>query len=241
MAGSFIFAIQSACAGSQGTVELRADFEAASLRNHEIVALPYDPERILDSLERASSEPRPQFPELEAELMGFRRSNPDSITEFRADWIDTREEVARLADSLNEIGRAAPGYAAAYARFRAAYTILARTEAGLEREMRNELAEDRELARRAAAAADSVRRWERKAYRDFGHLTDAFDEVLVRTDSTGKARVELSPGRWWIVARAADRENPFLEYSWNIPIVVSAVVPVVVPVSSRNVTLRWRR
>ena len=241
MACPFVLAIQPACAGTQGTVELRADFEPASLHNHEFVALPYDPELILDSLERASSEPRPQFPELEAELMGFQRSNPDSIAEFRAGWIDTRNEVARLADSLNEIGRAAPGYAAAYARFRAAYAVLARTEAGLEREMRNELAEDRELARRAAAAADSVRRWERKAYRDFAHLTDAFDEVRVTTDGTGKARVELATGRWWIVAHAADRENPFLEFSWNIPIVVSAVVPVVVPVASHNVTLRWRR
>jgi len=241
VAGSFVFAIQSACVGSHGTVEFKADFAAASLRNHEIVALPYDPERILDSLERASSEPRPQFPELEAELMGFRRSNPHSIEESRADWINTREEVARLADSLNEIGRAAPGYAAAYARFRTAYAILARTEAGLEREMRNELAEDRDLARRAAAAADSVRRWERKAYRDFAHLTDAFDDVRVTTDSAGNARVELAPGRWWIVAHVADRENPFLEFSWNIPIVVSSVVPVVVPVSSHNVTLRWRR
>lgn len=241
MAGSFVLAIQSACDGSQGTVEIRADFEAASLSNHEIVALPYDPERILDSLGRAFSEPRPEFPELEVELMGFRRSNPDSIAEFRAGWIDTREEVARLADSLNEIGRAAPGYAAAFARFRAAYTTLARTEAGLEREMRSELAEDRELARRAAAAADSVRLWERKAYRDFWHLTEALDEVRVTTDGAGKARVELAPGPWWIVAHAADPENPFLEFSWSIPIVVSVMVPVVVPVSSHTVTLRWRR
>ena len=107
--------------------------------------------------------------------------------------------------------------------------------------MRTELADDRDLAQRAAAAADSVRRWEQAAFRDFSRITASLEEVLVTTDSVGRARVSLSPGRWWVVARVSDPDNPFLEFSWNVPVVVSSLVPIVVPVGDHNVSLRWRR
>ena len=222
-------------------MELEATLDDAPLNDLEIVAVPYNAQRILDSLERASIEPRPEFPELEAELRAFRRRDPDSIAALSSHWGDARRRVARLADSLNVMGRQAPGYGAAYARFRAEYSRLAGEEAELEGRMRRELGDDRELAARAAAAADSVRRWETEAYRDFALLTAGFDEHRVSTDSAGRARISLRAGPWWLVARKADPDNPFLERAWNVPIVVSSLVPIVVPVSTHNVTLRWRR
>ena len=239
--GIVMLAFQTGCSGSEGTLEVRAVLDGTPQSGLEIAVLSYDAERILDSLERASPEPRPEFSELDAALRAFRRADPDSIADLHSDWVETRRTVDRLADSLNQIGRAAPGYAAAYARFRAAYRSLAGTEAGLEGRMRTQLADDRDLAQRAAAAADSVRRWERTALRDFSGLTASLEEVLVTADSVGRARVSLSPGRWWIVARVSDPDNPFLEFSWNVPVVVSSLVPIVVPVGDHNVRLRWRR
>ncbi len=236
-----MLAFHAACSGPNGTLEVRAVLDGTPQNGLEIAVLPYDAERILDSLERASPDPRPEFSELDATLRAFRRADPDSIAALHSDWTETRQIVDRLADSLNQIGRADPGYAAAYARFRAAYRRLAGTEAGLESRMRTELADDRDLAQRAAAAADSVRRWERTALRDFSRLTASLEEVLVTTDSVGRARFSLSPGRWWVVARVSDPDNPFLEFSWNVPVVVSSLVPIVVPVGDHNVSLRWRR
>ena len=239
--GIVMLAFQAGCSGPEGTLEVRAVLDGTPQDSLEIAVLSYDAQGILDSLERASPDPRPEFSELDAALRAFRRADPDSIADLHSDWTNTRRTVDRLADSLNQIGRAAPGYADAYARFRSAYRTLAGTEAGLESRMRTELAEDRDLAQRAAAAADSLRTWERTAFRDFSQLTASLEEVVVTTDSAGRARVSLSPGRWWIVGRVSDPDNPFLEFSWNVPVVVSSLVPVVVPVGDHNVSLRWRR
>ncbi len=239
--GTVMLALQTGCSGPDATLEVRAVLDGTPQSGQEIAVLSYDTQRILDSLERASRDPRPEFSELDAALRAFRRADPDSIADLHSEWTKTRQTVDRLADSLNQIGRAAPGYAAAYARFRAAYRNLAGTEAGLESRMRTELADDRDLAQRAAAAADSLRSWERTAFRDFSRLTASLEKVLVTTDSVGRARVSLSPGRWWIVGRVSDPDNPFLEFSWNVPVVVSSLVPIVVPVGDHNVTLRWRR
>ncbi len=174
-------------------------------------------------------------------MRDYERRDPDSIAGAHSGWASGRQAVAELGDSLNAAGRGAPGYAAAYARFRAAYNALAREEADLEARMRRELGGDRELARRAAAAADSLRRWEQDAFRDFAALTDPLPAVRLRTDHDGRIRISLPTGRWWLVARLEDPDNPFLELAWNVPVVVSGFVPIVAPLSGRNVTLRWRR
>ena len=107
--------------------------------------------------------------------------------------------------------------------------------------MRRELGSDRELALRAGAAADSLRRWEAEAYRAWRSLVAEYDEIRITTDSLGRAQVYLEAGTWWLVARHTDPENPFMEFAWHVPVVVSSIVPVATHLSDHNVTLQWRR
>jgi hypothetical protein len=228
------------CRGT-GTLVVRASLDGTPMTDLDIVAVPYDAAGLLDSLEQAAPVPKPQFPDLEAELRAYRRKPPDAVTTLNAEWENARQAVADLADSLNAMDRGSADYAAAYARFRAAYDALSQEEAELEGRMRQELGSDRVLATRAAAAADSLRRWEMDAYQDLPSLVARYPEVTATTDSDGIATLSLDAGRWWLVARTPDPVNPFMEFSWTVPVVVSPIVPVTTPLSARNVTLRWRR
>ena len=234
------FLLTAAC-GTHGTVEVAAMLDDVPLAGLQIVALSYDTQGILDSLAEWAEEPAPEFPELEAELQAFERRDADSIVALHAEWVEARQRVADLADSLTGVGKGSPGYAAAYARFRNAYNALSSDERALEQKMREDFGGDRALAARAAAAADSIRTWERHAFRDFATIVEGRQEVDVTTDSLGHARVTLSKGMWWLVARRADPTNPFMEFVWSVPVVVSPLVPVATPVSGRNVSVRWRR
>ena len=227
--------------GGEGEVRLRATLGDVPLADLEIVALPYDARSILDSLERIASTPRPDYAALEAKLRAYQRKNSDSIANLSAEWGEARGAVAELADSLNAMDRGSAEYAGAYARFKTAYDALSREEVALEGRMRRELGSDRDLALRAGAAADSLRRWEEEAHRDFALVVAGLEPVSTTTDSLGYARLELAAGRWWLALRRTDPENPFMEFVWNVPLVVSSLVPVATPLARHNVTLRWRR
>jgi len=227
--------------GGEGTLEFTASLDDMPIAGLEIVALPYDASGLLDSLEGAAPVPRPVFSELETELLAYRRKDTDSVTALSSEWAETRQAVADLADSLHAMERGTAAYARAYARFRAAYGALGREEAVLEGRMRRELGSDRELALRAGAAADSLRRWEAEAYGALRSLVAEYDEIRITTDSLGRAQVYLEAGTWWLVARHPDPENPFMEFAWHVPVVVSSIVPVATHLSDHNVTLRWRR
>jgi len=228
--------------GGEGTLEFTARLDDKPIAGLEIVALPYDANKLWDSLEQAAAVPRPVFSGLETELRAYRRKDPDSATTLSSEWAEARQAVADLTDSLRAMERGTAAYTRAYARFRTAYDALGRKEAVLEGRMRRELGSDRELALRAGAAADSLRRWEAEAYRALRSLVAKYDEVPpITTDSLGRAQVYLEAGTWWLVARHPDRGNPFMEFAWHVPVVVSSIVPVATHLSNHNVTLRWRR
>ncbi len=207
----------------------------------EIVALPYDASALLDSLEQAAAVPRPVFSELETELRAYRRKDPNSVTALSSEWAEARQAVADLADSYTRwsvVQRPTRGRTPVSGP---PTTPLAGKRRVLEGRMRRELGSDRELALRAGAAADSLRRWEAEAYGALRSLVAEYDEVSITTDSLGRAHVYLEAGTWWLVARHPDPENPFMEFAWHVPVVVSSIVPVATPLSDHNVTLRWRR
>ena len=227
--------------GGEGEVVLTATLNEVPLVGLEIVALPYDAQSLLDSLGRAAPTPRPDYAALEMELKDYQRKDSDSIDNLNAEWAEARSVVAELADTLNGMERGSAEYATAYIRLRTAHEALSREEVVLERRMMREFGSDRDIAARAAAAADSLRRWEEEAYRTFAELVAGQAGITGSTDSEGQARLELEAGRWWLVARRPDPENPFMEFAWNVPQVVSSLVPVATPLSGHNVTLRWRR
>jgi hypothetical protein len=237
----------TACAGSEARLEVRVVLhDGGPLSGVEVTAIPFDPDRLLDSLARASDLPQPQFPELDAEMATYRRPDEGSLRDVGALWLALRDSVAHLADSLNAVSPGSPGYAAAYERLRQQYQRLSQSAVERDRAFRERIGDDRGLASRAAAAADSLRRWERQAFADFPELADS---ALARasgqvhhavTDASGIAEFTLTTGSWWVIARWSDPENPFRERYWNTALVLSALGPKVAPLHAENSTFRWR-
>jgi len=211
----------------------------------EITALPFDAEAILDSLAAVSPAPRPTFPGLEAELAAYRSPEDDRLAEASRPWLALHDSVSRLADSLNGMDRRGATYARSYARFRQLYARLQQRATERDRALEELRGEDVTLARRAQAASESLRVWERDAYSSYpeaaGEALDRRGQEAVRAtaDEDGVLHLELPPGNWWIVARRPDPENPFQEYFWNVPLTVGWL-PVGVPLTERNTVRRWR-
>lgn len=212
----------------------------------EIVALPFDPTALLDSLALAADAPPPAFPALEAEVRAFRAPPPADLGEAGARWAAARDSLARLADSLRGLDREAPGYRAAYGRFRTLYGRLAQLSAARDAALQSITGEVRDLARRAGRAADSLRRWESVAYAAFDSLAarrireTGREPVRAVPGADGVAALELAEGAWWIALHLPVPDNPFLEREWLVPVVSRAGLPFGVPLAEVNATLRWR-
>lgn len=211
-----------------------------------LTALPFDPDRLLDSLAASATTPQPTFTALEAEMREYERPEPDPYEEVNRPWLALHDSVAALSDSLLERDRTEPGYAAAYERFRQLYARLAQRAAERDRALRAVAGDQVALARRAAAAADSLRSWEYQAYASYPEAAAAAVVHSGRavvdgtTDPDGHLALSIEPGRWWIVGRTPDPENPFMEYYWKVSVTATRVVPVRLPLTSGNASWRWR-
>jgi hypothetical protein len=237
----------TACGGGASPVTVQAVLEVAgSLAQLEITALPFDPDHILDSLRAEAPTAQPSFPGLEEELAAYRSPEDDRLAEATRPWLALYDTVARLADSLNLMDRRSPTYARIYQRFREQYARLQRRAAERDRALEELRGEDVALARRAQAAADSLRAWERQAYQGYAQAAGAALAASGRTVTAettaadGGAHFALAPGRWWVVARWPDPENPFHEYYWNVAVTTTGWLPLRVPLFSRNTQRRWR-
>ena len=215
----------------------------------EVTVFPVDPDALLDSLATAARRPKPQFTALEREMAGFRGDAfPDTTGSTRAirAWDATRDSVEALADTLRSMDRASLAYREAYGRLRGSYDRLGQRAAERDRAVRGGLGGERDLALRVAKAADSLRRWEQVAYAGFADRLERAvrqtgrDVRQVATDSTGIAEVQLPAGRWWIQARVRDPGNPFLERYWNLPVTLTRLVSVAMPLLDRTAVSRWR-
>lgn len=234
------------CGDAPVPVGVRASLGSGPLTGVTVIALPYDPQRLLDSLAAAYGRPAPAFPVLQAQMRAYhspaRIAGDDQAT---ARWRGIRDTVQALADSLRRVDRRSPGYAAAYHRFRLLYRQLMRRSAERESARRDEIGPVRELAQRAARAADSLRAWERAAYAGFDSAAAGMAAAAgraptsARTDTTGWARFALRPGTWWLTLTVPDSANPFLEYRWVIPLYLGRF-PVNVPLSAASARSGWR-
>ena len=237
----------SACSGS-APVHIRAFLPSGvPLVELEIAALPFDADGLLDSLAHAARTPAPAFPGIERQMEGYHRPEgaPEDGTLAGASRA-TRDSLERLGRTLSRMDRHAPGYREAYAGFRELYSRYAAREAAREGQVRKLFSADRHLAEQASRASDSLRAWEREAYRAFPRLAQervgrSGRQVLQwRTDSLGSADPRLPVGGWWLTARLPDPDNPFREFRWYVPVTVSAGLPFAVPFMGGNAAHRWR-
>lgn len=234
-----------ACTDAPTRVDVRVTLDGVPVPGLELVAYPFDPQRLLDSLAAAAAEPKPDFAALERELLAFTPPRDPPEDARAAAWQAIRDSVAALADSLNATDRRSAGYGGAYQRFRRMYARLVRNSAAREAARRVDLDPLRDLAHRAGRAADSLRAWETLAYAGFDSAVSIVVAERGRaplwgtTGIDGGVRLTLRPGAWHLQLRQPVADNPFLELVWNVPVVVSGF-PFRVPVTEATADTVWR-
>ncbi len=243
----FTLALGSTLACSaEGDLTVHLTLHESDLAGIEVVAVPFDPDGLLDSLAAAATEPPPTFADLEADLFAFDFSDDEALWAINEPWLALRDSVAQLSETLQRMDRTTPEYAAAYERFRTLYTTFTRRTAERDQELRRLDGNSVELARRARAAADTLRAWERIAYEAYDSLSAAAvaqsrrEPIQATSDGHGEVHISAPTATWWIIARLPDPENPFLEYYWSVPVRVNGLVPTSLTMSERAATHRWR-
>jgi hypothetical protein len=187
-----------------------------------VVALPYDRDSVLASLEARARTPRPHAAALESLFARFRgpftaytsisytagklrdslsllQKQLDSLPRD-AQYRSLRTDAARLSDSL------------------AAIELRARKARGTLDRARTEFVDQSESLRAA------VRQWEDSTYQGYDSIVERLvkrsghEAATDTTDQTGWAHFSLPRGPWWLYARAWDTSDPNAEWYWNIPV-----------------------
>lgn len=194
----------------------------APVPNLGLVALPYDRDSILRSLE-AKAPPRPNTAELDKLFQAFR----EPFTQFSAaryGLTAVQDTLAALKARLDALPRTDSSYEAQYRRFARlndSASVLARRVAQLRPAL--------DAARRAfVGPSDSlraiIRAWEDSTYRGYDTIVSDLARQLGRepiadtTGADGRARLRLPAGRWWLYARSWDATDPNAEWYWNVPV-----------------------
>ena len=194
-----------------------------------LVALPYDRDSVLKSLDASARTPRPHVAALDTLFREFRGPfTAYSAATFRLGKL--RDSVAEVKAALDSLPRNAPDYAVAYARFgRLSDTLkVAQTKAESARSAL-ERARAGFVARSESLRAE-VRSWEDSTYRGYDSIVHNLalarhrEPVTDTTGSDGWAHLRVAPGRWWIYARSWDATDPNAEWYWNVPLTGDTVL-----------------
>jgi hypothetical protein len=228
--------LAAALSGCRGGRELRVRVSIPGPDSLEVpasgvgvIALPYDRDSVLASLEARASRPRPHTAALESLFAGFR----EPFTSYtKTVYATTRlqDTLAQLQRQLDTTRRASPEYRILQSRLASVSASLDSTQARSER-ARSVLARARaNFVGRSESLRTAVRLWEDSTYRGYDSIvenltkTRGLEPTTDTTDATGWARLSLPRGRWWIYARAWDTSDPNAEWYWNIPVTGDTVL-----------------
>ena len=186
-----------------------------------VVALPYDRDSVLASLEARATTPRPHTATLDTLFAQFR----GPFTSYTAAAYQSR----RLQDSINVVrsdldstARTDSTYRELTARYQRLSDSLAQVERRSDR-ARVVLNRARsEFVTRSESLRTVVRHWEDSTYQGYDSIVEKLsrdrDQQTDTTNATGWAHFTLPSGRWWIYARAWDTSDPNAEWYWNLPL-----------------------
>jgi hypothetical protein len=227
LAALFAGAAATACEGPRD-VAVRVSIPAPDSSDTPVsgvglVALPYDRDSVLASLEAGARSPRPATERLDSLFAGFRGPfNRYSTATSRLGRL--QDSAGGLKARLDTLPRDSPDYARLYAglegladRVRAAQRETDTARAALDRARTGFVAQSESL--RAA-----IRHWEDSTYRGYDSIvrglagTRRLEPLTDTTDAQGWARFRLAPGRWWIYGRSWDATDPNAEWYWNVPV-----------------------
>jgi hypothetical protein len=187
-----------------------------------VVALPYDRDSVLASLEARARSPRPDTAALDSLFARFRGPFTAYTAISYAEGA-LRDSLRLLRGRLDSLPRQSPNYAALSAGYARMSDSLLRIES---RARKARVALDRarlDFVSRSESLRSAVRHWEDSTYQGYdsivGQLARARrrEAVTDTTDATGWAHFTLASGKWWVHARAWDTSDPNSQWYWNIP------------------------
>jgi hypothetical protein len=225
-----LFLVAAALAGCRTDREVAvrvsipdADSQETPAAGVGVIALPYDRDSILAGLERRARNPRPRTGALDTLFARFR----GPFTRYTS----VSYQASQLRDSLDRAQQALDSSAADASTRRelsAQIRHLTDSLSALERRVERSRADlDRargEFVSRSEGLRTAVRRWEDSTYRGYDSIVENLSRSQGReaatdtTGNTGWAHFTLSPGRWWLYARAWDTGDPNAEWYWNVPV-----------------------
>ena len=215
--------------------------DARLLEDIEVRILPYDRDRVFDSLTQAAPTPEPQIP---PDLLAAR----DDIAEAQRAWSAAsareavqRDTISKLNEKLAALNPAMNDYKEL---FRVVDPMITEFE-GLERQVQSLFETYDDLLKANLERMDAVRieqeNWATQAFSDIGDVIAAridasgLEEAADTTGAQGSALVELAPGQYWVYARY---ELLYDELYWNVPVTVERGDPVEVKLNRANAVRR---
>jgi hypothetical protein len=230
---TLVFATLAGC-GTERSVAVRvsipdADSVETPAAGVGIIALPYDRDSVLASLEARARTPRPNTAALDSLFARFR----GPFTRY------TRFSYAasRLRDSVNVLRReqdsllsGSPQHRTLADRLRRMSDSLAAAERRAERSRADLDQARREFVSRSESLRARVRQWEDSTYKGWDSIVQRLttargrEAVTDTTGQTGWAEFTLRPGPWWLYARAWDTSDPNAEWYWNVPVTQDTVL-----------------
>lgn len=205
--------------------------EVRPARGVVVMALPYDRDSILTSLENEAPAPRPPTAQLDS-LFQLYRGPFAAATRLAA-------RAGRWRDSVRTL-EAAAADSSVLATLRDTLTAVESAAAAAA----TRLAALREqLSPRIDSLRLLMRRWEEEAFGRYGEITASLTgnrltaTIADTTSADGTIRLWLPPGgrSWWIHARSFNSGDPNSEWYWNLPLTGATVV-----LDSSNARLRPR-
>jgi hypothetical protein len=187
-----------------------------------VVALPYDRDSVLASLEERAGTPRPHTASLDSMFARFRGpfTAYTGISHAESELRDSLRRIQLRLDSLPAESRERSELGVVQRR-------LTDSLEGTSRRVREaRVALDRartEFLSRSEDLRAAVRRWEDSTYRGWDSIVEGLargpgrQPVTDTTDATGWAQFTLAPGKWWIYAQAWDTSDPNSKWYWNVP------------------------
>jgi hypothetical protein len=188
-----------------------------------VVALPYDRDSVLASLEARAGRPRPYTAEMDTLFARFRGPFVAyTTTAYAAGKV--MDSLIKLHAQLDSVDRDTPQHRTLRARFSRLSDSLKAIDARSKRAQVALSQARTNFVSRSESLRTAIRQWEDSTYRGWDSIVErlakarGLEPATDTTDATGWARFTLAPGKWWIYARAWDTSDPNSEWYWNVPV-----------------------
>jgi hypothetical protein len=188
-----------------------------------VIALPYDRDSVLASLEARARTPRPNTAGLDSLFARF-RGPFTRYTRISYTATSLRDSLNVVQSKLDSLPAGSAERSALSDRVRRLSDSVSSAERSLERARRELDRARREFVSRSESLRTRVRQWEDSTYRGWDSIVQSLTTARGReaaTDTTGQtgwAEFTLGPGPWWLYARAWDTSDPNAEWYWNVPV-----------------------